>query len=114
MTVSTAITILGLGPGRWDDLTLQARAVLEQAASNDITVYFRTLIHPTVEALKREIPNLRIESFDSFYDESTSWDTLYARIAEQLCSLAEQQPLVLYAVPGHPLVGEASVQLLLH
>jgi tetrapyrrole methylase family protein/MazG family protein len=114
MTVSTAITILGLGPGRWDDLTLQARAVLEQAASNDITVYFRTLIHPTVEALKREIPNLRIESFDSFYDESTSWDTLYSRIAEQLCSLAEQQLLVLYAVPGHPLIGEASVQLLLH
>jgi tetrapyrrole methylase family protein/MazG family protein len=114
MTVSTAITILGLGPGRWDDLTLQARAVLEQAASNDITVYFRTLIHPTVEALKREIPNLHIESFDSFYDESTSWDTLYSRIAEQLCSLAEQQPPVLYAVPGHPLIGEASVQLLLH
>jgi tetrapyrrole methylase family protein/MazG family protein len=114
MTVSTAITILGLGPGRWDDLTLQARAVLEQAASNDITVYFRTLIHPTVEALKREIPNLHIESFDSFYDESTSWDTLYSRIAEQLCSLAEQQPPVLYAVPGHPLTGEASVQLLLH
>jgi tetrapyrrole methylase family protein/MazG family protein len=114
MTVSTAITILGLGPGRWDDLTLQARAVLEQAASNDITVYFRTLIHPTVEALKREIPNLHIESFDSFYDESASWDTLYSRIAEQLCSLAEQQPPVLYAVPGHPLIGEASVQLLLH
>jgi len=114
MTVSTAITILGLGPGRWGDLTLQARAVLEQAASNDITVYFRTLIHPTVEALKREIPNLHIESFDSFYDESTSWDTLYSRIAEQLCSLAEQQPPVLYAVPGHPLTGEASVQLLLH
>jgi len=113
MTVSTAITILGLGPGRWDDLTLQARAALEQAASNDITVYFRTLIHPTVEALKREIPNLRIESFDSFYDESTSWDTLYSRIAEQLCSLAEQQLPVLYAVPGHPLTGEASVQLLL-
>lgn len=113
MTVSTAITILGLGPGRWDDLTLQARAALEQAASNDITVYFRTRIHPTVEALRRQIPNLCIESFDSFYDESTSWDTLYARIAEQLCLLAEQQPPVLYAVPGHPLIGEASVQFLL-
>ncbi len=114
MTTSTAITILGLGPGRWDDLTLQARAVLEQAASNNITAYFRTLIHPTVEALRREIPNLHIESFDSFYDESTSWDTLYSRIAEQLCSLAEHQPPLLYAVPGHPLIGEASVQLLLH
>jgi tetrapyrrole methylase family protein / MazG family protein len=114
MTTSTAITILGLGPGRWDDLTLQARALLEQAASNNTMVYFRTLVHPTVEPLKQEIPNLHIASFDSFYDESISWDTLYQRIAEEICTLAEQHPPVLYAVPGHPLIGEASVQLVLH
>ena len=113
MATSAAITILGLGPGRWDDLTLQAHALLEQAAADNTTVYFRTLIHPTVEPLKQEIPNLRIASFDSFYDESTSWDTLYQRIAEELSALAEQHPPVLYAVPGHPLIGEASVQLLL-
>ena len=113
MTTSTAITILGLGPGRWEDLTLQARALLEQAASNNTTVYFRTLIHPTVEPLKREIPNLRVVSFDSFYDESNSWDTLYRRIADEICALAEQHSPVLYAVPGHPLIGEASVQRVL-
>ncbi len=113
MTTSTAITILGLGPGRWEDLTLQARALLEQTASNNTTVYFRTLIHPTVEPLKRAIPNLRVASFDSFYNESNSWDTLYPRIADEICTLAEQHPPVLYAVPGHPLIGEASVQLLL-
>jgi tetrapyrrole methylase family protein/MazG family protein len=113
MTTSTAITILGLGPGRWEDLTLQARALLEQAASGNTTAYFRTLIHPTVEPLKQEIPNLCIASFDSFYDESTSWDTLYQRIAQEICTLAEQHPPVLYAVPGHPLIGEASVQLVL-
>ena len=114
MSISTAITILGLGPGRWDDLTLQARTLLGEAASNNTTVYFRTLIHPTVEPLRREIPNLCMESFDSFYDESTSWDTLYQRIAEKICTLAEQHPPILYAVPGHPLIGEASVKLLLH
>ncbi len=113
MAASAAITILGLGPGCWDDLTLQARALLEQAAADNTTVYFRTLIHPTVEPLKQEIPNLRIASFDTFYDESTSWDTLYQRIAEELCALAKKHPPVLYAVPGHPLIGEASVQLLL-
>ena len=113
MAISTAITILGLGPGRWDDLTLQARALLEQAASDNRTVFFRTLIHATVEPLKLEIPNLRITSFDSFYNEATSWDTLYQRIAQEICTLAEQQPPVLYAVPGHPLIGEASVQLIL-
>ncbi len=113
MTASTAITMLGLGPGRWEDLTLQARALLAQAASDNTTVYFRTLVHPTVEPLKREIPDLRMASFDSFYDESSNWDTLYRRIAEEICTLAEQHPPVIYAVPGHPLIGEASVQLVL-
>ena len=113
MTTSTAITILGLGPGRWEDLTLQARAVLEQAASDKRTVFFRTLIHPTIEPLKHEIPNLLITSFDSFYDEATNWDAPYQRIAQEICTLAEQHPPVLYAVPGHPLIGEATVQLIL-
>jgi tetrapyrrole methylase family protein/MazG family protein len=113
MAASAAITILGLGPGSWDDLTLQARTLLEQAAQNNTIVYFRTLIHPTVEPLRQKMSNLHIASFDSFYDESTGWDSLYGRIAEELCTLAEQQPPVLYAVPGHPLIGEASVQLLL-
>ena len=113
MTTSTAITILGLGPGRWEDLTIQARAVLEQAASDQKTVFFRTLIHPIIEPLKHEIPDLHITSFDSFYDEATNWDTLYQRIAQEICTQAEQHPPVLYAVPGHPLIGEASVQLIL-
>ncbi len=112
MTTPTTITILGLGPGRYEDLTLEAHRLLEQAAKEKQTVYFRTLIHPTVEPLKSTIPNLQIQSFDSLYDESTDWETLYSRIAEELCTLAAQQP-VLYAVPGHPLVGESTVQLLL-
>ncbi len=112
MTTPTAITILGLGPGRYDDLTLQAHTLLEQAARDRQTVYFRTLIHPTVEPIRQAIPNLRIESFDPLYDESADWSSLYQQIAEKVCSLAAQQP-VIYAVPGHPLVGEASVLLVL-
>src|SRR6266566_915213 len=108
----TSITIVGLGPGQWSDLTLQAHTVLTEAAADDKTVYFRTLIHPTVEPLKAEIPDLRIESFDHLYDESSNWDMLYQQIAEEICMLAEQQP-VIYAVPGHPLIGEASVQRVL-
>jgi tetrapyrrole methylase family protein/MazG family protein len=113
MLTSTAITILGLGPGRWDDLTLQARALLEQAASDNTTVYFRTLIHPIIEPLKREIPNLRMESFDSFHNELSDWNTFCQRIAEEICTLAAHHPPLLYAVPGHPLISEASVQLIL-
>lgn len=112
MTIPTAITILGLGPGRWTDLTLQAHKVLSQAARDQRTVYFRTLIHPTVAPLRNALPDLRLESFDYLYNESTSWETLYQQIAEKVCALAMQQP-VIYAVPGHPLVGETSVQLIL-
>ncbi len=91
MTTSTAIIIVGLGPGRWEDLTLEARALLEQAAYENTTVYFRTLVHPTVEPIGREIANLRMESFDSFYDESGGWDTLYQRIVEEI---SQQHPKV--------------------
>src|SRR2546421_5693540 len=110
--MAASITIVGLGPGEWHDLTLQAYAVVAQAAAAGQTVYFRTLIHPTVERLRAEITGLRCESFDHYYDESQNWETLYQQIAEEVCTLAEAQP-VIYAVPGHPLIGEASVQRVL-
>jgi len=112
MTTPSSITILGLGPGKWTDLTLQAHAVLAQASKDRQTIYFRTLTHPTVEPLRNALPDLRLASFDHVYDESTDWETLYQRIAEEVCTLATQQH-VIYAVPGHPLVGETSVQLIL-
>src|SRR5689334_17928675 len=108
----TTITILGLGPGSISDLTLQAYNLLEQAAHDGQTVYFRTTIHPTVDALQQAIPHLQIASFDRLYDESADWGGLYQQIAEEVCALATQQS-VIYAVPGHPLIGETSVQLIL-
>ncbi|MBE3557652.1 MAG: nucleoside triphosphate pyrophosphohydrolase [Ktedonobacteraceae bacterium] len=107
-----AITLLGLGPGNIDDLTVQALDLLKQAAAGRQIVYFRTTIHPTVRPLQQRFPDLSIVSFDKFYDESNDWNSLYLRIAEEICRQAEQQP-VIYAVPGHPLIGEASVQLIL-
>ena len=110
--MTIAITIIGLGPGRWDDLTLAAQACFAQAEQAGTPVYFRTYIHPTIEPLKQAFPGLRCESFDTFYEESDDWSALYQRMAQQVCELGAQQPL-LYAVPGHPLMAEASVQLVL-
>ncbi|GCE10241.1 nucleoside triphosphate pyrophosphohydrolase [Tengunoibacter tsumagoiensis] len=110
--MTAAITIVGLGPGSIHDLTLAAQTLFSQAAQQQQTVYFRTLIHPTVESLQQDLPTLRIESFDRLYDESQDWNTLYQQIAQEVCTLATQQP-VIYAVPGHPLIGETSVQNLL-
>lgn len=110
--MTAAITIVGLGPGRLADLTLQARSLFAQAAAEGQVVYFRTSIHPTVEPLKAELPSLRVESFDRLYDVSDNWEGLYQQIAEELCTLATQR-LIIYAVPGHPLIGETSVQRVL-
>lgn len=110
--MSIPITIVGLGPGRWDALTLEARDVLAQAAREQQPVYFRTLVHPVSEAIKQHLPDLRMESFDRFYEESERWETLYTALAEEVCRLATQEP-VIYAVPGDPLVGEASVLVIL-
>jgi tetrapyrrole methylase family protein / MazG family protein len=107
--MAASITIVGLGPGRWSDLTLQAQAVLARAEAEKRNVYFRTLIHPTIAALRAALPALKLESFDYLYDASDNWDGLYRQIAEEVCTQALQHP-ILYVVPGHPLLGETSVQ----
>jgi tetrapyrrole methylase family protein/MazG family protein len=102
------ITIVGLGPGQLSNLTVQARDILAQAATRNLPVYIRTSIHPIVTPLRELLPNVQLASFDHLYDASANWETLYEEIAGELCDRAEQEP-VIYAVPGHPLVGEASV-----
>src|SRR5215472_16633540 len=117
MSMGTAsarvITVVGLGPGRWEDLTIEARDILLAAT----TVICRTLRHPTVEALRSKRPDLILDSFDPFYEEASSFAELYPRMADRLLDAASQlsgESLV-YAVPGHPLLAEESVrQLRLH
>ena len=110
--MAAEIVILGLGPGRWEDVTLEAQAALEAASAGGQAVYFRTLRHPTVEAIRARYPGLEARSFDALYEQSETWDSLYADIARQLCATAAEQKggQILYAVPGHPLVGERSVR----
>ena len=105
---STAITILGLGPGSISDLTLQAYNLLEQAAHNGQTVYFRTVIHPTVDALKQDIPDLQIASFDQLYDESADWGALYQQIAEKKYAVFAGQEIFLNSMK---VVIEAGTQI---
>jgi tetrapyrrole methylase family protein / MazG family protein len=100
------IIIAGLGPGGADQLT---QAVLDEIKRAD-SIYLRTQIHPTVKEL--ESMGLRFLSFDHLYETAESFDQVYQQIAEQITTVAENSD-VLYAVPGHPLVGEKSVEILL-
>lgn len=100
-----SITILGLGPGDPQSLTLEARDALAHARD----IYLRTREHPTVAGLPKQ---LRIHSFDRLYDRFSEFDAIYTAIADDIVARGTKHD-VLYAVPGHPLFGEISVQKIL-
>lgn len=102
----TVITIIGLGPGSIQHLTLEAYDCLSQAARQLQPVHFRIPTHPTIEPLRQRLPDLRIESFDHI--EASDQQSRARQIAQEICALAQQQP-VLYAVPGHPFIDDPSV-----
>ena len=55
---------------------------------------------------------LKIHGFDHVYEENESFEETYRTIVDQLWDEAAKGSLV-YAVPGHPMMAEATVQLLL-
>lgn len=101
------ITILGLGPGSAALVTQSAYDTIKKAQA----VYVRTRMHPAVEEL--ESLGFQFLSFDSLYESAGSFDEVYERIAEQVLSAAEKHGDALYAVPGHPLMGERTVEMIL-
>lgn len=100
-----SITIIGLGPGAPEQLTVQAQRLLVKAGE----VWLRTRHHPVVAHLP---PTLLLHSFDDFYHQHESFEAVYAAIADEVVRLGQCPRGVLYAVPGHPWVGERTVQLI--
>jgi tetrapyrrole methylase family protein/MazG family protein len=99
------LTILGLGPGDPQLLTRQAWEILN--TSN--VVYLRTRKHPTVAGLPAK---LILRDFDELYEHDSDFADVYAHITGAVIAQAQQGDMV-YAVPGHPLVGEATVHAIL-
>lgn len=100
------ITIVGLGPGDPACLTRRAWQVFSEADE----IYVRTRRHPTVAGLPS---HLRLHSFDALYESLDHFSAVYERIAAQILALAHRAGGVIYAVPGHPMLGESSVQRIL-
>jgi tetrapyrrole methylase family protein/MazG family protein len=101
------IKIVGLGPGAKDALTIGTLELLKSSHK----VLFRTEKHPNVEYLKTQ--GVIFETYDSFYEKYDSFDEVYKNIAEDIIEKHVQCRDLVYAVPGHPLVAEKSVTLLL-
>lgn len=101
MMTETQITLLGLGPGDPALLTRQAWEALESAAE----IYLRTRQHPVVESLPS---HLRLHSFDDLYESAETFEQVYEQIVQQVLELGRRPGGVIYAVPGHPFVAEAT------
>lgn len=99
------ITIVGLGAGDLNQLPFGVYQLLTKSES----LFLRTKEHPVIDELGETIT---FESFDSIYEENDDFDRVYISIVEELLNKASDMDVV-YAVPGHPLVAEKTVQLLL-
>ncbi|MGE1165099.1 tetrapyrrole methylase family protein/MazG family protein [Peribacillus simplex] len=100
------ITIIGLGAGDLDQLPLGIYKKLTQTEQ----CFVRTIDHPVIGDLKRE--GINFTAFDEIYEKHDQFEAVYEEIAETLLQEASSRS-VLYAVPGHPMVAEKTVQLLL-
>ncbi len=97
----SGITILGLGPGEPGLLTRQAWQVLESSPE----IYLRTRQHPVVSSLPETV---KFFSFDDLYEDSPTFEQVYEKIVLRVLELGRRPQGVIYAVPGHPYVAEAT------
>lgn len=100
------ITVVGLGAGDFEQLPMGVYRTLKNVKK----VYMRTLDHPVVAELQKE--GVSFISFDEVYEKHDEFLPVYQEIASTLIEKAEKES-VLYAVPGHPLVAEMTIQLLI-
>lgn len=101
------IYVVGLGPGDLSGLPMGTY----QRLKSGLPVYFRTEIHPAAEQLRAE--GLAFQSFDGLYEQEENFNAVYQTIAKQLWESALSGGDLIFAVPGHPLMAEQSVQNLL-
>lgn len=99
--MNKGITLLGLGPGAPYFLSREAWDIISSAKE----IYLRTRNHPAVSSFPE---NVEIHSFDLLYDKENSFEDVYSKIIETVLSLGERPEGVIYAVPGHPFVAEAT------
>lgn len=104
--MSGSVTVLGLGSGDPDQMTLGNWKKLKSASQ----VYVRTAHHPMMSMLQEE--GITYESFDSLYEQHDEFPEVYRAMTDQLLALAHTHGDIVYAVPGHPMVAESTVQQL--
>jgi tetrapyrrole methylase family protein/MazG family protein len=101
------ITVVGLGSGDVDQLTLGIWRKLQSRSQ----IYVRTAQHPALNILREH--NIEFQSFDHIYEQNDSFADVYETITDKLITaVVEHGQDIIYAVPGHPMVAERTSQLL--
>lgn len=95
------VTVVGLGPGGPEMISVSALRALENPHS-----FLRTRKHPAAQRFANA------SSFDHIYDAAEKIEDVYPAIVDELVDAALQHGGITYAVPGSPLVAEATVSLL--
>lgn len=105
------IHLVGLGPGDPERLPHQVFRLL----TGGLPVYLRTARHPTVAAgpLADQISSLPVTPLDDEYENNPTFDDTYDAIVARLLRAEASQGEIVYAVPGHPLIGETTVERLI-
>ena len=97
------LKVIGLGPGNVDWIP---RGNIDALKSASI-VLLRTEIHPSTKLLLDQ--GIDYRSCDDLYQTCSTFEDLYHAIASRAADLDED---AVFAVPGHPMVGEESVRIL--
>jgi tetrapyrrole methylase family protein/MazG family protein len=103
VTDSPRIHIVGLGPGDPRHVTVETRELLTSGRP----VLLRTRHHPSAEVLAPGAADC-----DDLYAAGRDFAGTYRQVAERVLAAASEGEVV-YAVPGHPLVAEQTVSLIL-
>jgi tetrapyrrole methylase family protein/MazG family protein len=101
---ASRITIIGLGPGIPALRTVAAQRAIDTANR----IILRTRIHPGLDDLAADA---RVTDCDDLYQSAADFDVLYPAIARRVLGAAQSDGAVVFAVPGHPRIGERSVPL---
>ncbi|WP_163972095.1 bifunctional methyltransferase/pyrophosphohydrolase YabN [Oceanobacillus halotolerans] len=103
------IDVIGLGAGDLNQLPVGIYKTLTETQAD---IYTRTIDHPVVKALQNE--DVKFISFDGIYEAEDQFEKVYERIVDTLLDEAKKRSTsIIYTVPGHPMLAEKTVQLLL-
>ena len=108
------IYCVGLGPGDVNALPAKAHTLL----TSNVPVLLRTERHPCIESgpLAKHFASrgaTNVICLDDEYETGRTFEETYDAIVERVLRTHDTRGDIVYAVPGHPLVGETTVRILL-